>query len=114
MTCSHGQDAGLLLDNDEPAVFVDNAQIVALEDLLVTLGLAESHLHTGRQQKVKLGHRLPIHTYTLTLKGLLDFGTCLVNVAQQELQQRLFFLDLIMVVFSLGICVVSHNWLQNY
>ena len=45
VACRHGEDAGILLDDDEPAVFIDNLDIAALERLLVAFGLAHGDLH---------------------------------------------------------------------
>ena len=114
VAASHRQDSRLFLHDDEPAIFIDNAYIAAAERLLVALGLAHSHLHAGLQQVAKLRHSLAVHLDALTLQRLLDLGAALLHVLQQKLQKRLLTTYGIMVVFSLLLCVVSHNRLQRY
>ena len=57
----------------KPAVFVHNAEVMALEGLLVALRLRHSHLHAWLQKIVELRDCLAVHLDTLSLKRQLDF-----------------------------------------
>ena len=108
MSCCHRQDAYGFLDDDEPAVLIDNLHVTATERLLVALRLRHCHLHTWLQQIVKLRDRLAIHLDALSLQRLFDFRPALLDVFQQELQQRLGIRHLKVVVFPLLIYYILH------
>ena len=100
MTGSHAEDTHVLLNYDDVAVFVNNLDVSALEDLLVLLGLAYAHLHARFQGVVKLGDGLSIHLDSPTLQGLLHLGLArTLHVLHQPLQQLCWFLHLVVVVF---------------
>ena len=70
MTSCHRENAGLLLNNYEVLVLIHNADISALEDI-VLLGIGNLHLHACFKRKVKLRHRLAIDLDATTLQDIL-------------------------------------------
>ena len=101
MTCRHRQNAWLFLDDNEPAVFIDNLHVTTLELLLVALRSRHSHLHTRLQLIVELRHRLAVYPDTLSLKRRLDLCLGLLDILQQKIQKSLLFMDFKVVVLAL-------------
>ena len=87
MAGSHGEDARVLLDDDEPTVFVNNLHVLALETLLVALAAAHGHFRAGMQGIVELGDGLAVHLDAAALKGGFHLVAAFVKMAQQKLQQ---------------------------
>ena len=77
VTSRHRQDTGILLNHNQPAVFIDNLHIAALEPLLVALRLAHSNLHASLKLIVELGHRLTVNLDTTPLERCLNLRTTL-------------------------------------
>ena len=100
MSGSHTEDAHVLFNHDDVAVFINNLDVSALENLLVLLGLAYAHLHARFQSIVELGDGLAIHLDSSTLQRLLHLGLAgTLYVLHQPLQQLRRLLHLVVVIF---------------
>ena len=105
MACSHRQDSHILLNDDEPAIFVDHLHIAALE-LVVLLGLAHGNLCTRVKLIVELRRHLSVHLDAATLQRSLDLRLRPFQMSQQPFEQGCFLLDYIVVV-TIGIVRIT-------
>lgn len=93
----HRKDANVFLDDDKPAILIDEFHVAALE-LVVFLRLADSDFHAFLQRKIELRDAFSIDFDAASLQRGLDFRARTLDVGNQPFQKRCLVVDDIMVV----------------
>ncbi len=102
-----GEDALVLVDDDEILVFVDDVD-AAVAETLAEIGLADGDDHSGDEGIVELGSAASVDAYAMA-EDLLDAGAAQLGHAGQEEGEKLGVLpdDIFFVLHDVRLVYVS-------
>jgi hypothetical protein len=99
MACRHTEYARLLLYHDEILVFIDEADVAALEGV-VALGIGHTDFHARRERIVILGDGLAVNLYASAAQGVLYLVLTAWKRSKEILQEGHLLIYIIVLVFS--------------